>query len=185
MTLIELDHVNFRYPQAENTALTDITLNIEEGERVAVVGANGSGKTTLGRLLNALYLPESGRVSIAGMDTRRIELHRPIRQVVGMVFQNPEDQLVAAEYVALAVEITSRSNARHDRKRKKWAYAPGPVPQYLLIDAYDEDGPTVSLFSNPADAAYRNVTRASFGQKITLAAPVAVVLDTAQFPDSL
>lgn len=90
---------------------------------------------------------------------------------------------VAAEHVALAVEITSRSNARQDRKRKKWAYAHGPVAQYLLIDAYDEDGPTVSLFSNPADAVYRNVTRTSFGQKITLAAPVAVVLDTAQFPD--
>jgi len=96
MTLIELDHVNFRYPQAQSTALTDISLTIEEGERVAVVGANGSGKTTLGRLLNALYLPESGQVSIAGMDTRRMELHRVIRQVVGMVFQNPEDQLVAA-----------------------------------------------------------------------------------------
>jgi energy-coupling factor transport system ATP-binding protein len=63
---------------------------------VALVGANGSGKTTLGRLLNALYLPTAGRVCVAGMDTARPELHRAIRQLVGMVFQNPEDQLVAA-----------------------------------------------------------------------------------------
>jgi Uma2 family endonuclease len=88
---------------------------------------------------------------------------------------------VTADRVLLAVEITSRSNARHDRKRKKWAYAHGPVPQYLLIDAFDEDGPAVSLFSNPADGAYQNVTRVAFGQKLTVAAPVAVVLDTSLF----
>ena len=96
MALIELEHVSFLYPNAPGAALEDISLTIEEGERVALVGANGSGKTTLARLLNALYLPNGGSVRIAGMDTRRPELHRAIRQVVGMVFQNPEDQLVAA-----------------------------------------------------------------------------------------
>jgi energy-coupling factor transport system ATP-binding protein len=107
MALIELDHVSFQYFGSSNTALEDVSLTIEEGERVALVGANGSGKTTLGRLLNALYLPSSGKVSIAGMDTRQPELHRAIRQVVGMVFQNPEDQMVAAvveEDVAFGLE---------------------------------------------------------------------------------
>jgi energy-coupling factor transport system ATP-binding protein len=107
MALIELDHVSFQYFGSSNTALEDISLVINEGERVALVGANGSGKTTLGRLLNALYLPSSGKVSIAGMDTRQPELHRAIRQVVGMVFQNPEDQMVAAvveEDVAFGLE---------------------------------------------------------------------------------
>ena len=51
-----------------------------------------------------------------------------------------------------------------------------------MVDAFDEDGPTVSLFSNPVDGAYHNAVRVSFGQKIALAAPVDVVLDTALFP---
>ena len=107
MPLIELDHVSFQYPSAPGAALDDVSLAIHEGERVAVVGANGSGKTTLARLLNALYLPTGGRVRIDGMDTSDLAQHRAIRQVVGMVFQNPEDQLVAAvveEDVAFGLE---------------------------------------------------------------------------------
>jgi energy-coupling factor transporter ATPase len=107
MPLIELDHVSFQYPSAPAAALDDVSLAIREGERVAIVGANGSGKTTLARLLNALYLPTGGRVRVAGMDTADLARHRAIRQVVGMVFQNPEDQLVAAvveEDVAFGLE---------------------------------------------------------------------------------
>lgn len=107
MPLLELDHVSFHYPGAPRAALEDVSLRIAQGERVAVVGANGSGKTTLARLLNALYLPTAGRVRIAGMDSADAALHRAIRQTVGMVFQNPEDQLVAAvveEDVAFGLE---------------------------------------------------------------------------------
>lgn len=107
MALIELDHVSFHYPSASAAALDDISLAIQEGERVALVGANGSGKSTLARLLNALYLPTGGRARIAGMDVSDLAQHRAIRQVVGMVFQNPEDQLVAAvveEDVAFGLE---------------------------------------------------------------------------------
>lgn len=107
MPLIEIERVSFQYPGAAAFALSDVSLSIEEGERVALVGANGSGKTTLARLLNALYLPSAGNVRIAGMDTRQPELHREIRRIVGMVFQNPEDQLVAAvveEDVAFGLE---------------------------------------------------------------------------------
>jgi Uma2 family endonuclease len=89
---------------------------------------------------------------------------------------------VGSEHVVLAVEITSRSNARHDRKRKKWAYAHGGIAQYLLIDAYDEDGPALLLFSNPADGVYRNAVRTPFGQKITLDEPVPAVIDSGLFP---
>src|SRR5512138_3734291 len=96
MALIEIENVTFEYANAGAAALSGITLSIQAGERVALVGANGSGKSTLARLLNALYLPTSGRVRIDGMDTRQAEQHRAIRQVVGMVFQNPEDQIVAA-----------------------------------------------------------------------------------------
>ncbi len=90
---------------------------------------------------------------------------------------------VDAGHVVLAVEITSRGNARHDRKRKRWAYAHGPVEQYLLIDAHDEDGPTISLFSNPADGGYRNAVRTSFGQKVLLGEPVPAVIDSSLFSD--
>ena len=107
MAFIELDHVSFQYPSAPTAALDDVALAVHEGERVAIVGANGSGKTTLARLLNALYLPTGGRVRIAGMDSSDLSQHRAIRQLVGMVFQNPEDQLVAAvveEDVAFGLE---------------------------------------------------------------------------------
>jgi Uma2 family endonuclease len=86
-----------------------------------------------------------------------------------------------AEHVLLAVEITSRSNAEHDRKTRKWAYAHGGIPQYLLIDPHDEDGPAVSLFSDPADGAYRKACRVAFGQPIALGEPFAITLDTAEF----
>jgi Uma2 family endonuclease len=93
-----------------------------------------------------------------------------------------DDEPVASEHVVLVVEITSRANADRDRRLKRRAYARGGVAQYLLIDAYDEDGPTVSLFSNPAGGVYRRMVGVAFGQVISLAAPVKVDLDTAPFP---
>jgi Uma2 family endonuclease len=89
---------------------------------------------------------------------------------------------VASEHVVLAVEITSRGNAAHDRKRKRWAYAHGGIAQYLLIDAFDPQGPAVSLFSAPAEGEYQSAVRVGFGQTIPLAAPVKLDLDTRNFP---
>lgn len=88
---------------------------------------------------------------------------------------------VPAEHVLLVGEITSSGNADHDRKRKKWAYAHGGIPQYLLIDPHDEDGPAVTLFTDPADGAYRKACRVAFGQPITLDEPFAIELDTSDF----
>ncbi|WP_027946377.1 Uma2 family endonuclease [Amycolatopsis taiwanensis] len=88
---------------------------------------------------------------------------------------------VPTEHVLLAVEITSRSNAEHDRKKKRWAYAHGPVPQYLLIDAFDEDGPAVSLFSDPVKGVYSRTIRIPFGEPIKIGAPFGIDLDTAGF----
>lgn len=88
---------------------------------------------------------------------------------------------VPAEHVLLAVEITSRSNAEHDRKKKRWAYAHGPIPQFLLIDAFDEDGPAVSLFSDPVQGVYSRTIRIPFGEPIKIGAPFGVELDTAGF----
>ena len=79
------------------------------------------------------------------------------------------------------MEITSRGNAETDRKTKRWSYAHAGVPQYLLIDRFDEDGPAVTLFSNPVDGHYQHVTRIPFGEKISLPAPFDLDLDTDGF----
>lgn len=77
-------------------ALSDVTCTIPKGSFTAIIGTNGSGKSTLARHLNALYLPSAGEVIVEGMKTSDMEHIWDIRQKVGMVFQNPDNQLVAA-----------------------------------------------------------------------------------------
>ncbi|KAF0111184.1 MAG: cobalt/nickel transport system ATP-binding protein [Chloroflexi bacterium] len=96
--LIRFEHVTYRHPGTSETtqpALNDISLSIEKGEWVAILGANGSGKTTFARHCNALLLPTIGKVFVKSKDTRQSSLLPEIRSQVGMVFQNPEDQIVA------------------------------------------------------------------------------------------
>ena len=83
----------------EHWALQGIDLQVRPGEFLAVVGPNGSGKSTLAKHLNALLIPVSGRVTVAGLDTGSEEQRWDIRQIVGMVFQNPDNQLVATQVV--------------------------------------------------------------------------------------
>lgn len=90
--LVHRYHANSDY---EVLALDGIDLTIEEGEHVAVLGRNGCGKSTLAKHLNALLLPTSGTVLIDGLDSNEEDNILPIRQRVGMVFQNPDNQLVA------------------------------------------------------------------------------------------
>ena len=110
---IELKNVTFSYiteyddETVKTTALKSISLEINRGEFVAVLGHNGSGKSTLAKLLNAINLPESGKVYINGMDTTDDNNLFDIRKTVGMVFQNPDNQIVATvveEDVAFALE---------------------------------------------------------------------------------
>lgn len=99
MALIEIEHLSHVYhagEEGEQTALDDLSLSIERGEFVAVLGSNGSGKSTLAKHLNALLLPTSGACRIDGIDTREEADVWRIRQKIGMVFQNPDNQLIAA-----------------------------------------------------------------------------------------
>jgi energy-coupling factor transport system ATP-binding protein len=96
--LIALQNVSFAYqlPDGQQaSALRDVSLHIAHGEYVAIVGANGSGKSTLARHLNALLVPDVGTVAVDGRDTRDRVTHPEIRRTIGMVFQRPEDQIVA------------------------------------------------------------------------------------------
>lgn len=99
--IIEFENVSFVYDtdeeeQAEpKPALTDINLEIEKGEFVAVLGHNGSGKSTLAKLCNAIFEPTSGKVTVKGIVADSEEKADEIRRIVGMVFQNPDNQIVA------------------------------------------------------------------------------------------
>lgn len=92
---IALEGVVFAYIKGGAPVLRNISLRIAKGERVAVVGANGSGKSTLVKLINGLLIPQVGQVSVAGYDTQQYLQLRQLRRIVSMVFQNPDNQMVA------------------------------------------------------------------------------------------
>ena len=92
--MIEIQNASYAYEDAAAKALNNVSLTINDGEFVAVVGHNGSGKSTLAKHLNALLLPTEGKVLVDGMDTADEADTLSIRQRVGMVFQNPDNQLV-------------------------------------------------------------------------------------------
>lgn len=98
-SLIEIKNLKHSYINTDGNeihALNGVSLDIYKGEFIAVIGANGSGKSTLARHLNALLLPTEGKCIVAGMDTADDKNLWNIRQHVGMVFQNPDNQIVAA-----------------------------------------------------------------------------------------
>ena len=93
--IIRAERLHYSYPGDEQETLHGIDLEIEEGSFVAVLGHNGSGKSTLAKLMNAILLPSSGKVFVDGIDTADEERLLDIRRTVGMVFQNPDNQIVA------------------------------------------------------------------------------------------
>ena len=99
--------VHYTYQDASGAALRGVDMTVHAGEFLAVLGHNGSGKSTLAKLMNALYVPTEGNIWVVGLDTRDDELVFDIRQHAGMVFQNPDNQLVATvveEDVAFGME---------------------------------------------------------------------------------
>jgi len=109
-TLIKVDQVSFTYPDETDPnkyVLHQLSLEIEEGSFVAILGHNGSGKSTLAKLLNAIHQPTQGKILVAGLDGSDPKNLLSIRSTVGMVFQNPDNQIVASvveEDVAFAPE---------------------------------------------------------------------------------
>lgn len=104
---IKVEQVSYTYEEAEDPALSGIDMQVQPGEFVAVLGHNGSGKSTLAKLLNALYIPTEGAVYVCGLDTRDERRIWNIRQQAGMIFQNPDNQIVATvvkEDVAFGLE---------------------------------------------------------------------------------
>ena len=96
--VIQFENVCFTYETEDNNlhhAVNNINIDIHKGEFVAVLGHNGSGKSTLAKLTNAILTPGKGRVLVNGMDTSDEKMINKIRQTVGMVFQNPDNQIVA------------------------------------------------------------------------------------------
>ncbi|MDD3898516.1 MAG: ATP-binding cassette domain-containing protein [Syntrophomonadaceae bacterium] len=124
--MIELLDVTKEYNYAIDSricALKNISLTIRQGELIGIVGINGSGKTTLARLLNGLILPTSGRVLVNGMDTTNPCYRKGIRRLVGMVFQNPDNQIInpiVEEEVAFGAQNLNLSPAEVSH-RVDWA----------------------------------------------------------------
>jgi len=98
-TAISVEHLAYTYPGVDNTpgvtVFEDLNLTVEEGSFVAVLGSNGCGKSTLAKHFNSILLPCGGKVYVCGMDTSDEEKLMAVRRNVGMVFQNPDNQIVA------------------------------------------------------------------------------------------
>lgn len=120
--IIQARGLTFRYTTAEGvapTVLDHVDLDIEAGSFVAILGHNGSGKSTFAKHLNAILLPTSGKVYVDGMDTTDEDKLLDIRRTVGMVFQNPDNQIVASvveEDVAFAPENLGLPSAEIRRR---------------------------------------------------------------------
>src|SRR5882757_1893190 len=138
------------------------------------------------RILRALSreLPDDWYLfQTSGATIERIKrLHIPDLLVIPRSAVQPGGTTVTAADILLAVEITSKSNANHDRKTKLWSYAHAPIPLYLLIDCFDPDGPHSTLFSDPTDGKYRHASRIPFGESIALPEPFDIEIDTTDFP---
>ena len=95
MSIIKFENVHYTYPGDQMESLCGVSLAIEEGSFVAVLGHNGSGKSTLAKHMNAILVPTEGKVTVCGIDSADEERLIELRRNVGMVFQNPDNQIVA------------------------------------------------------------------------------------------
>lgn len=93
--IIDAQDVHYSYEEDAGEAVRGVTLQVRRGEFLCILGHNGSGNPTLAKLLNGLFIPTAGKITVCGMDTRDEEKQLDVRRSAGMVFQNPDNQLVA------------------------------------------------------------------------------------------
>lgn len=130
--MIQVENISFAYNEDENV-LRDVSLHIKKGEFVAILGPNGSGKSTLAKHFNVLLTPNRGKVIVDGLDASNEDLLYDVRQRVGMVFQNPDNQIVAAiveEDVAFAPENLGVPTDEI-RERVDWALSVVDMSEYV------------------------------------------------------
>lgn len=138
----------------------------------------------LNRLLRGVIPDDWAICHVLGMSVgARSELFVPDVVVVARsdLRAGPDHEPVPVQRARLIAEIPSHGSAEIDRTTKRRGYAHAGVPQYLLIDRFDEDGPAVTLFTDPVDGHYRHLVRIPFGEKIRLPEPFALDLDTGEF----
>lgn len=158
---IELESVSFRYPDGTR-ALDEVSLRIEPGERVAIVGQNGSGKSTLARHLNGLLRPAEGRVLLGGADTRTLHVAR-LAGLVGLAFQNPDRQLFAG-----GVEAEVAFGPRNLGIR-------GAALDQRVRTALDAVGLGGEAASNPYDLGYSRRKLLSLASVLAMRTPILVL----------
>jgi energy-coupling factor transport system ATP-binding protein len=116
--MIRFDHVSFAYP-GQDELLHDVSLVLERGELAALIGPNGSGKSTLALLLNGLLQPSAGQVTVDGLATSDRVHSQEIRRRVGILFQNPEQQIIAdtvSEEIAFGLELLNTPRVEMQRR---------------------------------------------------------------------
>lgn len=120
--IINIENISFTYNEESIPALNSVSLSVEQGEWLAIVGHNGSGKSTLARILNGLILPQSGRVNVCGVDLSEETIWK-IRKQVGMVFQNPDNQFVGTTVIDdVAFGLENNGIPREEMvKRIEWS----------------------------------------------------------------
>lgn len=134
--MIELENVSYKYKNGENV-LENINLKVENGEVVAVIGKNGSGKSTLARIISGISIPKTGTVILSGIDTKDKKKFIEIRKTCGIVFQNPENQIVfnnVHDDMSFALDNLKLDNKE---ERIKKALEEVGMLEYLQSDAYD------------------------------------------------
>lgn len=107
MGIIEVENIEYKYENTEKNVIDKISLNVIKGEFLAIIGGNGSGKSTFAKLLNLLIMPNSGNIKICGIDANSVKEPWKLRMHAGMVFQNPDNQIVATvvqEDIAFGLE---------------------------------------------------------------------------------
>ncbi|HEX8998051.1 MAG TPA: ATP-binding cassette domain-containing protein [Ktedonobacterales bacterium] len=92
---IRVEQLSYAYPETQSLALREVSLTIAQGEYVALLGHNGSGKSTLSRIIGGLTAPTSGRVTVAGLETSAPANRAQVRALIGMIFSDPDNQIVA------------------------------------------------------------------------------------------